>query len=855
MKRKLFSSITALALTMSISGQAKNGPIVDKVIYDVRMDQTIAIKDTAEGKTDVFFTGLDAGTFFGIPKADLDKLSVYAVPSGSWSLLLNPIPNEAPYTFKAKDGKEIFNPLAIQEVRYALNWLIDRKKIVDEVLKGGGEPMFTAMTPGQPGTYRFNLIPAKLGMTSRGNEKRALDDIEKAMQAAANLPANKGKLVKSGQWWTYNGEPVTVKFMIRVDDPTGRLPMGRYVADQIEKAGIKVERLEYDRSKAGKLAYYSDPADWEWSMYTEGWGAGATRAWWDVSVSQMYAPYFGYMPGGQTEGFWNYKNDTIDQMAQKLYNGWFLTADEYWRDNLKVTEMALKEAIRIYIASQTQYYVANKNRFNSRMLYGMGDGLNNWSVRSADVKADNKGEKVLRITQYSARGGLFMSSWDPVGTDGFSDVYSAAIVEACTDPSTFEAPHNAKDTPLRVKYDLKKLETKIRAGKDGKPEGLIPVDPTAIMYNSRTKKWESGIVYKEVEPGKYDYVKETKPTTYSKLSDVEYIYGKWHSGQPVTIADIMYASAFVAEWANKDGENDPYYDEALAAQYQPAIATSKGIVLNRNGTFTSYYDFNWPMDLDRVAASGVVSPKAGNPGRQTLVSFEIYEALAKLVAEGSQSGTVYSFTSDEAVTEVDVINPKCVADIKAKLQDFVKARYVPDSIKQWITADQAVARYNAAIKFIDTYGHAYISNGPFFISKVDYNANYIELSAFRDYPYKSDYFPKLFATTMTRIDNIKVPASVKRTEDAKIDITVSEVAYPADTARAASNKVNVTLTLIKADNSETVYTARFVSNGNFQVTIPAKDLGALRPGSYTIVIQSVLANEAPAVQPANLVVF
>ncbi|MCX7656770.1 MAG: hypothetical protein N2Z76_09625 [Treponemataceae bacterium] len=517
--------------------------------------------------------------------------------------------------------------------------------------------------------------------------------------------------------------------------------------------------------------------------------------------------------------------------------------------------MALKEAVRIYIASQTQYYVANKNRFNNRMLYGMGDGLNNWSVRSADVKADSKGEKVLRITQYSARGGLFMSAWDPVGTDGFSDVYSAAIVEACSDPSTFEAPHNAKDTPLRVKYDLKKLETKVQAGKDGKPEGLIPVDPAAIMYNSRTKKWENGIVYKEVATGTYDYVKEAKPTAYSKLSDVEYIYGKWHSGQPVTIADIMYASAFVAEWANKDGDNDPYYDEAFAAQYQPALAASKGIVLNRNGTFTTYYDFNWPMDLDRVAASGVVSPKAGNPGRQTLVPFEIYEALAKLVVEGSQSGTMYSFKSDEAVTEVDVINPKCVADIKAKLQDFVKTRYVPDSIKQWITADQAVARYNGAIKFIDTYGHAYISNGPFFISKVDYNANYIELSAFRDYPYKSDYFPKLFTTTMTRIDNIKIPANVKRTEDAKIDITVSEVAYPTDTAKAGSNKVTVTLTLVKADNSEIVYNGRFVSNGNFQVTIPAKDLGTLRPGSYTIVIQSVLNNESPAVQPATLVVF
>lgn len=856
MKKILIVSVLAVALLFSATAQAKYGPYADKVIYDVRMDQTIAIKDTAEGNTDVFFTGIDGKTFQGIQQADLNRLSVYAVPSGSWSLLLNPIPNKPPYTFQHKDGRTIFNPLAIREVRYAINWLIDRKKIVDEILLGAGEPMITAQTPGQPGTYRFNLVPAKLGMTARGNEKKAIADIDAAMKEAANLPENKGKLVKSGQFWTYNGQPVTIRFIIRVDDPTGRLLEGRYIAEQLEKAGLKVEQLEYDRSKAGQLAYGSDPADWEWSMYTEGWGAGATRAWWDVTISQMYSPYYGYMPGGQTSGFWNYQNDEIDRIAQKNINGWFLTSDEYWNDNMKVQEMALKEAVRIYVCSQVQYYVANKDRFNARMLYGLGDGLNNWSIRSADVKPDVNGQKTLRVTQYSARGSLFMSSWDPVGVDGFSDVYSAAIVEACTDPSTFESPNAAKDTPLRVKYDLKNVETKVAAGKEGEPPvGLIDVDKSALIFNSKTKKWETGVEYRDMGDGTFDYVKNNAIKSYSKLSNIQYIYGKWHSGQPITVADIMYATAFAYEWANKDGDDDKYYDEAYAAQYQSSLPISKGTVLNKDGSFTTYFDFNWPMDKDRVAATGAVSPKAGNPGRQTLVSWEIYEALAKLVAEGSKSGTQYTFAYDPSITEVDVINPQCVADIKAKLEDFVAAKYVPDSIKQWVTPTQAIARYNAAIKFIDTYGNAYISNGPFFISKVDYNANYIELSAFRDYPYRADYFPTLFRTTITRIDEVKVPVTVQRTADAKIDVVVSEVTYPDDTAKAANNKAKVTVTLILADNTEKVYTAKYTSAGNFQAVIPAKDLGALKAGAYTLVVQSVLSTESPAVQASSLVLF
>jgi peptide/nickel transport system substrate-binding protein len=855
MKKSLIALAIATCVAVSAGAQTK-GPIADKIIFDVRMDQSIGIKDTAQGKTDVFFYGLDGKTFRAISADDKAKLDVYAIPSGSWSLMLNPIPNKAPYQVNLKDGSTVFNPLAIREVRYAMNWLIDRKKIVDEILLGDGTPMFTPMTPGQPGTYKYNLIAAKLGMSPRGNEKKALADIDAAMTAASKLPENAGKLVKAGQWWTFNGQPVTIKFIIRVDDPTGRLLEGRYVADQIEKAGIKVDRQELDRSKASKLAYYGDPADYAWGIYTEGWGAGATRAWWDVSISQMYAPYYGYMAGGATEGFWNYQNDEIDRLSKKSTNGWFMTADEYWTDNLKATKLGMEEAARVYVCSQVQYYVANKARFNARMLYGLGDGLNDWSLKSADVKPVN-GQKVLHCTQFSARGSLFMSSWDPVGTDGFSDTYSS-IIQACTDPSTVEAPNNAKDTALRVKWDLKSIQTKIAPGGANQPPvGKIAVAKDAVIYNSNTKKWESGVEYL-MKDGKPSYVKNDNIVTYTQ-EKTNYLYAKWHSGVMQDVSDIMYATAFQYDWATKDGEGDKNFDEAYASQYQSTLAVSKGTALNKDGSFVSYYDFNWPMDLERVAYAGSPVVKAGNPGRGTLVSWEVTEALAKLVTEGSKSGTVYTFSSDASMTEVDVINPKCVADIKAKLQDFIAQKYVPIYITQWCTPDQAVARYKAAIDFIDKNGNAYISNGPYYVSKVDTTANYIEFSAFRDksYPYTSDYWPKAFKMAYTRIDSVKVPATAKRSADLSINVAVSTVTYPDDTAKASDGATKVSLALQLPDGTEKTYTAKYDGKaGAFTGTIPAKDLGTLKPGAYTVVILTTLGkNDSPAVEPQTIVLF
>jgi peptide/nickel transport system substrate-binding protein len=266
-----------------MSAQGK-GPIVDKILVSAKTQQDIAIKDVAEGRSDVFWYSTDGATYKGLSDDVKAKLESYAVPSTYWSLLFNPYPNAAPYTAATKDGKTAFNPFAIREIRFAMNLLINRKQIVDEICSGAGQPKYTPVTLGQPNSGRYATIASKLGITPEGNEAKALADIEAAMQKAA---AADPRLVKQDKWWTYDGKAVEVNFLIRVDDPTGRLKEGRYISDQIEKAGIKVNRQEYDRAKCSKIYRNGDPKDYEWSIYTEGWGGGQTYAFWESGLSQM----------------------------------------------------------------------------------------------------------------------------------------------------------------------------------------------------------------------------------------------------------------------------------------------------------------------------------------------------------------------------------------------------------------------------------------------------------------------------------------------------------------------------------------------------------------------------------------
>ncbi|MDP3178348.1 MAG: ABC transporter substrate-binding protein, partial [Spirochaetaceae bacterium] len=102
--------------------------------------------------------------------------------------------------------------------------------------------------------------------------------------------------------------------------------------------------------------------------------------------------------------------------------------------------------------------------------------------------------------------------------------------------------------------------------------------------------------------------------------------------------------------------------------------------------------------------------------------------------------------------------------------------------------------------------------------------------------------------------NVKVPAGAVRTKDVTVDITVSSYEYP-NSAKTPLDAGKITASLQLPDGSEKVYVAKKSKDGLFQATIPAKDMSALKPGNYTLVVQSQVSTEAPAVSPATIVLF
>lgn len=845
----LLPAFVALALcsckgkeTESTLSSGINGPIPDTVLYTVTDDFTAAVQSVIDGKHDMCLNTITRKMLNSLSESDRNKLDIYSSTGNVRSLLLNPVPNAPPYTVTLPGTDAVFNPFAMQEIRYALNWLINRRRIIDTVFSGDGHPMFTAVIPEQPGSDRYTALPPKLGMTETGDEQRALSNIHNAMIKAARLPENKGLLLNRDGRWFYNQKPVSVKLITRNDDPDAA-PIGRYIETLLEKAGFTVENRAYDSARAFAAVYASDPASYQWSMYTEYWGTSSTRRWWEDVTAQMYAPFENNMPGGGHYGNWNYTNDLLDRLSKKLVYGDYLHTAGYWHACLEVTKLGLLESVRIYLLAEQTYFIARKDRFLRRSIYGISDGINHWSIRTADIKPDTTGmyagQKVLRTIYWDPAGMLFRSPWDPVGAGGFNDALSIIVANASNDAEISEAPHDARTISLLSYYDPDSFVVKPKLNSKGHIGGLLTVPPEAEKYNSRTKSWEP------VPSGQ-----TAAGTATGRLRQGYY----WHNGCPITIADVRYGNAFDREWSSKDSPDDPYFDPLLAEERSLFFDVYQGSVFHPDGAVTNYANYYFAPDSNKTASViGGLSVKTRVSDLKLMVPWEIYEAISEIVAHGAHSKTVYSFSDIDPTAEyIDLINPICVADIRFQLKRFIADKHIPLPLAGIISLEDALQRYQTSIDFIDKHNHAYISNGPFFVDSIDFTGTVAAAKAVRTYPYDSWQWHLSFSQKKTLIQSITAPQTVEKTSDAVYDIKVLQCTYP-ETDYKPLSEGTVTLILWHEDGSESTYQAQMLKDGLFRAVIPARDIAKLLQGlPYTLTVTSFIADELPSIKTLHL---
>lgn len=798
--------LTVLLLPLgTISAQPRKGPAVDEIIVETRATGEVAVGDVATGRLDFYAKSLAPTVYEGLPEYLKENLRLIPNAGGTWEITLNPYYEEGtPYLVNV-EGKTYFNPFAIRKVRFAMNYLINRKYLVDEVLKGGGEVAYSPISPSHPAYKYFEDIFKNWGFTPEGNEELALQMIDEALTEAAEQLGGRLKKVPdprspAGYWWTFDGEPVTVKFFIRIEDE--RHEEGLYVASQIEKAGIKVERIEANFLKCIYTVYFSNPADYEWNLYTAGWGATAASPFVEGDLAWYYTPIFGWMPAYQMAGWWEWQNETIDELIQDLIFMNVASPEEYWEKARKVMEIGVSESIRVFTAVTVDYFPVNKERV-TKIGYDAVTGLwSFWPWRTVET-VDGK----LRVAVEAQQAQMYTSAWNPLG--GLDDVYSHLIARATYDQGVARHPTTAEYMPVRASWEL---QIDYTLDEEGNKVGNIDVPSDAVVYDSAKNEWIP------VGSGQKAIVKAV----------IKYKFSNWHHGIPMTLDDVKYAIAFAYEWSHEDEEGDPYYHPEYASGMAPQLEYYKGFQFVEPDTLIVYGDYLHIVSENETASFYVWWPT---------LPWEVYEAASYVIANGGPvSGNEYSWYKEEGKEYLDLISPAHLVDLRAAIEELRLEGHVPDALKGSITPTQAVERYNAVLRFMDQYGTAWISNGPFVLVKYDPQKMYMRLVAFRDptYPFTEDYWVNKFFVVRERVESINAPTSI--TAGDSIDVTASVIEsqeypevkeYPAEEAYVAVR--------LKDSAGNIVYETEMsmVAPGQFKATIPGSVTEG-KEGAFTI---------------------
>ncbi|NWK09284.1 ABC transporter substrate-binding protein [Marine Group I thaumarchaeote] len=701
--KKLLVLILALSIAVIMYNEsfAEKSTFFDSVKFIQYLDENTALEEVRNGNLDVYYYTISSDRLENYQARE--GLQVFDSTGGSYSILVNPAESEE------------FNPFSSKDIRFALNYLIDRKLIVNELMGGYGSPIISYYGPSDP--EYLTVIEQLEAFNFKYNPVLAEEIITRVLK-------ERGAVKIDGKW-QIDAKPIEIKIFIRSDD-TVRKSIGEILASKLQKIGFTIKKDFGDLNKAFVVVYGSNPSDLKWSLYTEGWGRSAFVRYDSVGLGQMYSPWFSTMPGFNDPSYWNYKNDRLDTLTQKIYTGGFESSEKRSQLIQEAVVEGVNESVRIFLASKIDQYVVNEKV--KGIVNDFGAGV---PSRFTPINAQSSNnEFVIGVKQ------IYQGAWNPVM--GLTDMYSRHIWGIISDPATFKHPFTGETFPIRAEWQV---ET---AG----PNEKLTVPQEAIIWNPYFQKW--------------DYV--TPDTLATSKVTFDYKFSNWHNGQEMDINDILYSLYFTIEWGTQIDENDRTFDTEFTPRTSQIIQTIIGVNPIDEDTIEVYVDY-WHFDEGEIADWAVL---------WNSMPWEISSAMEKAVMDGKVSFSRSGATSKN-VNWLSLIIPKDANLIKEYLQEFKNSNYIPAALKENYQNSQYFQnRYDSSIKWIETNNHAVISNGPFYLKSYSPESRTITVSAFDDdsYPFKIGEWAEFEKAKLPIIKNIEMKNIIQRGEELEIRVEV-----------------------------------------------------------------------------------
>jgi len=636
----------------------------------------------------------------------------------------------------------LLNPFANENIRQAMNFAMDRSYVAQELYQGLAVPKYTTIAEASADRARFakeiRLEEAKWGY-----------DLEKAREAITAEMEGMGATMDGGVW-SFNGAPINVVVLIRNEDT--RLLIGGYMATQLEELGFQVERVERTSAELSPIWNAGDPTLCEWHLYTGAWSQTAIDRESTFSFEQYYTnrvlpwPLWAlYAPPAE-----------LDDASAKIFNGSFASIDE--RNELFRTALPLSNeyATRNWITSRTTVVPFRNEVAVTTDLAGGVSGAALWSktIRFADEVGGSMNVGLPSV---------FTEPWNPFG--GSNWVFDQMIIRGVGDLGIYSDPN----TGLGILGRIERAELTVREGYPMavssdwvtlafEPEVVVPDDAWAGWDAENQVFLTAAEVYTETQTAL------VKSTVYYP-ADL-YTTVTWHDGSPISAADFVMAIITQFDLGDPASAN---FDEALVPTREQFLASFRGV---RIASVDPLVIETW-SEAGSLDAENAVS--SWWPAGVYDYSDTAWHNMS-LMLLGDANGA-FAFTPEKAeAAELERANLVAGPSLEIMAGELISATadaYIPyaPTLGQYVTAEEATARYDNLAEFARRYGHYYISTGPYFLSGVFPVEGQAVLSHYAAHPDLASRFSG-FAAPAFPVTEIDGPARVTIGEEAAFDIFI-----------------------------------------------------------------------------------
>lgn len=784
--------VLVFALAAGAGAQSRNGAWVDEVVVVEEASSAAAITRLEVGEFDIYaFTVSEAQLF---QRTEASPVLTYSQSFGSYNeLTFNP------YGPEFNDGR--LNPFSVSRIREAMNWLIDRDYIANEIMGGMAVPKYFPIGSAFPDYARYADTARALELKYAYNPELARAVITEEMQKL-------GAQLVNGIW-QYRGKPVELIALIRIEDE--RRIIGDYVSNQLEDLGFVVHRLYRSAADASPLWQTADPAEGRMHFYTGGW----VTTFVDRDQADVF-DYF-YTPRGLATPLWQAYQPApeFDEVADRLGRNAFTSMEERGELFRRAMDLALQDSARVWLVDRLSF---TPRRSDVVVTADLAAGVAGARLWATTLRRAGQTGGTLRVGLPS----VLTEPWNPLG--GTNWVYDAMLYRGTSEDGTAYDPYTGLAYPWRieraevyVKEGLPVSKTLDWVSLQFVPEIQVPADawidwdPVAQRFITVGEKYPEGLTANLKSVAYYP------ADLYQKV--------KWHDGSPISAADMVLSLILEFDRAHPES---PVFDESVVPSHDQFRQTFRGArIVSTNPLVVEWYTDNFGLDAE-LSVESLYPYYSFGPGAW-------HNLAVGLLAEANQET---AFTSAKAtklgVDYLNMIAGETVGILARYLEQARASNYIPyaPTLGQYITADQARERWANLTRWYQEKGHFWLGTGVLYLERAFPVEKTAHLKRFELHPDPADRW-SIFAEPMIAEVEVEGPARVINGAEARFDawVTFRGDLYPG-------NLIHEVKYMVIDSRGEVVLvgTADFISDGLYEVTLTPDQTAKLAAGSNRLEI-------------------